>query len=286
MIFISIIIALVVDRIFSQLQTFRRFKWLQDYADWMTDVLSISRLPAWVSLIVLMLPLLLLVSFLQGIFANGLFGLFALAFNVVVLFYCLGPLDTDQQVDEYLHSIDIGDEQKRFEAASALREKPAEMSLSDQAAQVVDAIFTGSHRRIFACIFWFVVLGALGAVFYRLIERSTKLSIRDDEKQALTRKFTELLGYLEWIPARLTIAAFMVSGHFEGAFSGYKKAANDLVEVNEINHGILISGGRGAIQFNGIETDQQASNDVKKARGLVLRSLVVWLVFSLILTWL
>lgn len=285
MIFISIIIALVVDRIFSQLQAFRQFKWLQDYTDWMTDVLSISRLPVWVSLIVLMLPLLFLVSFLQGIFANGLFGLFALAFNVVVLFYCLGPQDTDQQVDDYLHSIDTGDEKTRLEAASALREQPVDMAINKQASQVVDAIFTASHRRIFACLFWFVLLGALGAVFYRLIAQSTKLTIRDDEKQLLNKKFAELLGYLDWLPARLTIAAYMVSGHFEGALAGYRKAASDLIEVNETNQGILTAGGRGAIQIKTIETDLQASEYVKKARGLALRSLVVWLVFSLVLTW-
>jgi len=285
MIFLSIVITLVLDRVFSQFQSFRQFKWLQDYADWMTDVLSISRLPTWVSLVVLLLPLLLALSFVQGIFANGLFGLFALAFNVIVLFLCLGPLDTDQQVDDYLHSLDADDEAKQVKSASELCEKPADSTLFLQASQVTNAVFTASHRRLFACLFWFVLLGAMGAVFYRLVEQSVKLNIREDAQKKLNHTFLELLVYLEWLPARITIGAFMVAGHFEGAFAGYRKAAKDLIDVDETNQGILQLGGRGAIQFEEIKSKKQAREQVKKARGLVLRSLVVWLIVSLLLTW-
>jgi len=285
MIFLSIVITLVLDRIFNQLHSFRQFKWLQDYADWMTDVLSITRLPTWVSLVVLLLPLLLTISFVQGIFAVGLFGLFALAFNVIVLFLCLGPLDADQQVDDYLHSLDTGDAQKQCEAASELSEAPAESNVFLQASQVVNAVFTASHRRVFACLFWFVLLGAMGAIFYRLVEQSVKINIRDDADKKLTHTFHELLAYLEWLPARMTIGAFMIAGHFEGAFAGYRKATKDLIDVDETNQGLLELGGRGAIQFAIIKSDQQAKEQVKKARGLVLRSLVVWLIICLLLTW-
>jgi len=283
MIFLSIVITLVLDRVFTQLQTFRQFKWLQDYAAWMDDVLSISRLPAWVSLAVLLMPLLLVLSFVQGIFANGLFGLFALAFNVVVLFLCFGPMDVDQQVDDYLHSIDTGDEQERIKAASALRETSVDADISNQAGQVVNAILAASHRRIFACLFWFVLLGPLGAVFYRLVEQGFALSLKDSALSKLKEKFQDLLGYLEWVPARLTVAAFMLGGHFEGAFSGYRKAANDYVDIDEANQQILAASGRGAIQVSAVKSDSDASDQVKKARGLVLRSLVVWLLFSLLL---
>jgi len=251
----------------------------------MSDVLSISRLPSWVALIVLMFPLILLVSFLQGIFANGLFGLFELAFNVVVLFLCLGPADTDQQIDEYLHTIDTGDQEKRFDAAAALCEKTPESDIRLQAEQVVSAIFIASHRRVFACLFWFVFLGPLGAVFYRLIEQNTWIKFRDDSAEQIKQKSLILLGYLEWIPTRISILAFMISGHFEGAFAGYRKATNDLVDIDETNQGILQLGGQGAIQFEAVETEAQATDQVRKSRGLVLRSLVVWLVISLVLTW-
>ena len=285
MIFLSIVITLVLDRVFNQFHSFRQFKWLQDYADWMTDVLSISRLPTWVSLVVLLLPLLLAVSFVQGIFAVGLFGLFSLAFNVMVLFLCLGPLDTDKQVDDYLHSLDTGDEQKQIEAASGIGGVTADSNVFLQASQVVKSVFTASHRRVFACLFWFVLLGAMGAIFYRLVEQSVKINIRDDAEKKLNHTFNELLAYLEWLPARITIGAFMIAGHFEGAFAGYRKATKEFIDVDETNQGILELGGCGAIQFENIKSDQQAKEQVKKARGLVLRSLVVWLVICLLLTW-
>lgn len=284
MIFLSIIITLVLDRIFNQFQSYRQFKWLQDYSNWIEDVLSITRLPAWVSLAILILPLLFAVSFLEGIFANGLWGLFELAFYVVVLFLCLGPLDTDQQVDDYLHSIDTGDQQNRDDVAAAILGKKSEQGIAKQATQVIEAIFTASHRRIYACLFWFVVLGPIGAVFYRLIEQSQFLKIGDNQTLIISTKAKILIAYLEWIPARLSIGAFMIVGHFEGAFNGYKKAAKEGIEMDETNQHILSLGGRGAIQFSEIENDNQASNQVTKARGLVLRALVVWLLFCLMIS--
>ncbi len=286
MIFLSIIITLVLDRVFNQFHSFRQFKWLQKYADWMTDVLSVSRLPVWLSVVILLLPLLLGLSFLQGIFANGLLGLFALAFNVVLLFLCLGPADTDRQVDDYLLAIDAGDEQKRMEIASQLYEKPTSAQIYVQASQVVDAVFMASHRRVFAVLFWFVVLGVMGAVIYRLVEQSVKLKINDDAEKKLNHAFLTVLGYLEWLPVRITIVAFMIGGHFEAAFAGYRKAANDGVDIDETNQAVLATGGRGAIQFQALESGQQAREYVRKARGLVLRALVIWVVFSLLLTWL
>lgn len=284
MVFLSIIITLVLDRIFNQFHHFRQFKWLQNYSDWMEDTLSVTRLPGWVSLAILILPLVFVVSFLQGIFANGLWGLFNLAFNVVVLFLCLGPLDTDQQVDDYLHTIDTGDQQKRLDVASKLQGKAADLNVTKQSTQVIDAIFTASHRRIYACLFWFVLLGVIGAVFYRLIEQSRLLIWKESQQNAIKSKANELMAYLEWLPARLSIGAFMVAGHYEGAFSGYRKATREGIEMDETNQLILSLGGRGAIQFDVIENDKQASSQVTKARGLVLRSLVVWLLFCLMIS--
>lgn len=284
MIFISIIITLVLDRIFNQLHSFRRFKWLQDYNDWMEDVLSIKRLPAWVGLAVLILPLIFAVSLLQGMVADELWGLFDLALYIVILFLCLGPLDTEQQIDDYLHSIDTGEQQKRHDIASTIFDKEADTNFLVQSTQVVDAIFTASQRRVYSCLFWFVVLGPSAAVFYRLIEQSRLLNSKDNQANALHIKANQLLAYLEWLPARLSVGAFMLVGHFEGAFSGYTKASNEGIEMDATNQQILSQSGRGGIQFTAIENAGQASHQVLKARGLVLRSLVVWLLFCLMIS--
>lgn len=286
MIFISLFTALVLDRLLTQFHSFRQFDWFQDYADWMNDVISIQRFPNWFGLISLILPLLFVVWFLQGIFSSGLFGLFEMAFNVVVLYLCFGPKDLDQQIDDYLLGVNSEDSERKQLAGSKIRGSSVEADPAPQAKQVVSGIFTSAHRRIFACVFWFVVLGPIGAVAYRLIEQGIKLKFSAEKEGLTLETFSVMLGFLEWLSTRITVVTFMLSGNFEGAYSGYKKAAAELVDINETNQGILEQAGQGGIQYSSAASNEQTIDEVKKARGLVLRALVVWLLLSLVVTWL
>ena len=56
MAFLSILIALLLERIVPQFIEFRRFEWLRDYSQWMVDLLHLDRLGAWISAAVLLLP--------------------------------------------------------------------------------------------------------------------------------------------------------------------------------------------------------------------------------------
>lgn len=280
MVFLSIVITLVFERLFIQFQTYRQFNWLRDYTLWINDFISLGRFNAWLSAIIIVLPLLFIEQFVEGIFENGLFGLFKLAFGVVILYLCLGPKDLDQQIDDYIHAVGAGDQGLTTQSAEALNGGAVSSTLKEQNIQVVGAVFIQAHRRIFGCLFWFIALGPIGAVVYRLIDQLSSLEFANNGLSQTQSKLKMIMGYLEWISTRVSLFCFMLTGHFEAAFSAYRKSSEEGVEMNQTNQNILSQAGMGAIQYQDIHSDDEAVKAVKKARGLVLRSIVIWVLIS------
>ena len=285
MTFLSVLIALLLERMTPQLIELRRFDWLRDYSRWLTDVLHIERFGSWMGLSVLLLPLLVAAWILQSVFNNALFGLFELAFNILVIFFCLGPRELDHQVDQYLDAIDIGDSQQRFNAAAGLtRETPA-MDLPSQVPQVCRSIFSEANSRVYAVLFWFAVFGPLAALLYRLLEQWLTQNFLDQAIASIRQPVRHVLGWMDWLPAHITLFAFMVSGSFEDGLQAFRRGNITAIDNYEQNNELLQNVGFQSILSHDVVNDAQAVDLVRKSRGLVLRGLIVWLIIVLLLGW-
>jgi len=284
MIFLSIVIALVLERVTPQLVDLRQNSWLRDYSQWMVDVLHIERFGAWMGLVVLLFPIVVLVWILGGMFENALFGLFELAFDVVVIFFCLGPKELDSQVDSYLDSIEVGDKQQRFKAASQLTHEPPSMDIAAQVIQVCKSIYVEANGRIFAVLFWFVVFGPVAAVVYRILDQLLRADYLVKVLNPVKQLINQILGWVNWLPARLTLFSYMVSGNFEAGLQTYRSGNTVAVDVSEQNNELLQNVGYSSIVSHEVENDNQAMELVRKSRGLFLRSLVVWLLLLLFIS--
>lgn len=281
MIFLSILIALLLERIAPQLVEFRQFRWLREYNRWMLDVLHIERLGAWIGYLILLLPLLVLIWLLTGLFENALFGLFELAFNVAVIFFCLGPKELDKEIDNYLDAIDVGNTQQQFNAASRLTVISPAMELPTQVKQVCQSLFVEANSRFYALLFWFTLLGPVAAVLYRVLEQLLEQKILQDSVSSLNKT---VLGWIDWLPTHLTVFAYMISGSFDEGMQAFRRGAMSSIHVYEQNHELLQNVGIEAISAHEVVNDKQAMELVRKARGLILRSLVVWLILILVLS--
>ena len=281
MTFLSILIALVLERVFPQFVELRRFDWLRDYSQWMQDVLHIERFGGWISLGVLLFPLVLLLWVAEGLFAGALFGLFELAFNVAVIFFCIGPKALDQQVDQYLDALDVGESEQRYQAASALSLQPPAMDLPAQAIQVCKSLFVQANIRVFSVLFWFVALGPVAAMVYRVLLQLKEQQVVDDALAAIKPVLRQLQGWLDWLPTRISLFAYMISGNFDEALQAYRNASATAIDLYEENNELLQNVGFSAISSHEASTDSQAMVLVRKTRGLFLRSLVVWLLILL-----
>jgi membrane protein required for beta-lactamase induction len=281
MIFLSILIALLLERMFPQFVELRRFDWLREYSQWMQDVLHIERFGAWISLGVLLFPLILLVWVIAGMVGNALFGLFELAFNVAVIFFCIGPKELDKQVDQYLDAVELGETQQRYQVASELSLQPPSMDLPAQAVQVCKSLFVLANVRVFAVLFWFVVLGPVAAVVYRVLQQLQEQQVIDDALSAMKPVVRQLQGWIDWLPTRISLFGYMISGNFDEALQAYRSGSPSAIDLYEENNEMLQNVGFSAISSHEAATELQAMALVRKTRGLFLRSLVVWLLILL-----
>lgn len=281
MIFLSVLIALVMERVAPQLVELRRFQWLREYSQWMSDVLHIEKFGVWAGLAALVFPLMVVVWIASGMFGNALFGIFELAFNVAVVFFCLGPRELGSQVDSYLDAIEVGETQQRFDKASQLTREAPSMELPAQVVQVSKSIFVEANSRLFALLFWFVVLGPAAAVIYRVLEQLLSNDYLPNLLLAIKQKITFALGWIDWLPTQITLFSYMVSGNFEAGLQTFRRGSLTAVDLYEQNIELLQNVGFHAIASQEVSNDSQAINLVRKSRGLILRSLVVWLLLVL-----
>jgi len=68
MIFFSIVIALILERVLPQLVELRRFDWLNEYTQWLAELFNFQRIGAWLATGIVLFPLILLIWILSGMF--------------------------------------------------------------------------------------------------------------------------------------------------------------------------------------------------------------------------
>lgn len=164
------------------------------------------------------------------------------------------------------------------------------LSSSEIARLSIEQALVASHRHVFAPLFWFSVLGPGGALLYRLSGFYGQRWGRSSPEA--TDRFGEfsakIFGWLDWIPVRLTAAAFAVVGDFEDAVYCWRTQAGNWPDPAS---GILLASGGGALGIKlgqplhdalNIDDrpelglgDEVDSDHMQSAVGLVWRTLVL-----------
>jgi len=206
---ICILIGLILERTTRSLEEWRQFHWFDHYSKWI--IRRVPGLTSWgaSSIIVLLLPILLVIQLLDYSVEDTLFGLFAFIYSLAVLIYTLGPTDLDWEVDQYLAAREKGDEEKAQQLASRIMSRPASDSPDQQIADVMHSILAQANNRLFAVIFWFVILGPLGAMLYRL----AWYTMTNNNHPTIATAASKLEAILAWAPAHLVAAGYALTGN-------------------------------------------------------------------------
>ena len=271
---ISIIVGLFLDRTFRHLHDLRDMTWFEFYVQ-VIQRLTGKRLPALQFIIILALPVSLLLS-VQILLHDFLFNLPGLIFGIIIFIYCLGPACFSTDIEAYIHARTLGDEDEALHYAGTITDSAASTSPDQQTSDVTRAILHIANERIFATIFWFVVLGPFGAMLYRLISELSK-QIDFDE----LAEFSEFIhAIMAWVPARILATGYALTGNFDGAYHANKDRAYTS-NISHSNNEVLVSTGLGAMQ------NLQAGNELASiyaAQALVMRSVIVWISILAVLT--
>src|SRR5210317_19410 len=294
---IALLIGLVIERLATQLFHWRRMRWMDRLIDF--GFRQADRLATWPAIIpvivlavVLVLPVFAVIWFL----GDTLAGFSYLLLAVVVLFFSLGPRDIGEEVGEYCQALESGDDEQAHNAAKAIVENDVPDNAEERIDCVEASVCVQANNRLFAVVFWFVVLGPLAAWAYRvtdLIRRRAVFSAAREEQadgqSVRIRDAAEMLhGWLAWIPARLTAVGYAAAGHMDDAIAALRAPTEDHdLTTSKRNEALLARVGVAALalQDRPDETpSERAIRGAQAANHLVFKLFLIWAVIIAIMT--
>ncbi len=214
------------------------------------------------------------------------FGLPSLALAIIVLLYSLGRGEFSDKIQTYLNSWNQGNFESAYEYATAIGDFQQSEAINDYVAlheQVRRTLLYEGFERWFAVVFWFLVLGPVGALAYRLsyfCGRSSQLQPR--HKQLALR----MVHYLDWLPVRLLAFSFNLAGDFVCGFNRWLQVIFENLPAMELLDGCGCAAMNGSEQAYPVEQDkfiQFAREQLLASQALLSRSVIVWLIIIALL---
>ncbi len=250
---------------------------------------------AWLAAI---LPIVLGV-WLIDYFLNLLHPFFGLVWNVLVLYLTLGFKHFSDSTSSIASALRVQDLGLARKLTSRWHNRPTdELGANEIARLSVERTFIYAHRHLFGIIAWFILLGAPGAVLYRLAHVLNQLWSSLDKKQygAFGLFAGRTFELMDWFPARLTAASFAIVGNFEDAVYCWRYQAPTW---SQMRLGILLASGAGALgvklgealTYSGkaeyrpeLGLGEPADPDfLESAISLIWRALLLWLATMLLI---
>ncbi len=239
--------------------------------------------PAILYSVIVLLPVLLIV-WLTSIEGDFLHHIIQFALIIIVLSYCLGPIDQNEHLKSYFSAVAREDVQAAFIVVQEnLNQKTcteAPESMDALGRQVTELILRQCNFRMFGVLFYFVLLGIGGALAYTLICQLENL-VREDEDSRINTVADKVLTWVDWLPQRLTALLYSLAGDFNGAFAQFLPYA---FKSGTESRGMLEATGIGAM---GLDTDNRQLDIItenKQALALVSRSMKVLILIIAIMT--
>jgi len=288
---IALLIGLVVERLATQLFHLRRLRGLDRFIDaGFRQAARVSNWPALIPVIFIVVLLTLPVFAVVFILGDALLGFPYLLLAIVVLFFSLGPQDIGEDVDEYCKAIEEGDEERIQQTAKAIIESEVPDDARERMHRVEEAVCVQANNRLFAVIFWFVLLGPLGAWAYRVTDlvrrRAVFAASREEESIGSSEQLRDaaitLHGWLAWIPARLTAIGYAAAGNFDTALGAWRAPTEQSSDLtSEYNEHLLARVGVSSLALGEDEDEDLVERGIRGATAanqLVFRLLLIWAV--------
>jgi len=257
--------------------------WFPNWRQWIAVKIRHSWFDDWPGIAIILGIPVYLIYLISSADAGILFSIVQLALMVVVMIYCLEPIDQNSHLQEYFDAVERDDLQSAFNHIEGyLRLKtdhPVPDDLSELGRTVTRLILSQSNFRYFAVLMYFVLLGPAGALLYRLTS-TFEFTERDEEESPFRDKLKQMRTILDWLPARLTGFLYTLAGDFTGAMS---KLSEYLPQTEQQNKQLLEETGLGALGINS-DTCDDIIEENNQALALVTRSVVILIVIIAVLT--
>ncbi len=286
-----VLVVMLLIHLLPYIPRYRRHGWFHRWTDQHADSDG-AAFVAWTLLPPLIVCVVISVVLWQLPMMMALWGLFA----GCVLAYSLGPRDLERDIEGVLKA---EDRESRLAAAQLLRPTDNREPLPLTAHRLVEATVWAGLQRRFAVIFWFLLLGPVGALGYRLVrlllvEGPPDAQVDDDADDesrtesrapARGRAAARRLGeVLDWPAAHLMVLAMALVSDFDAVTRAWRAWHADAGNAaRSFDPGFL-----SAVALASVDADVAAGDaenedtsdamvELADARRLLRRVLVVWL---------
>jgi AmpE protein len=274
------VLSLVLGHVLPALPTLRRYDW---FVAWLQALARVfAGQGAWQGRFGLLLAVGLpvaAVGAVQWALRDLVYGLPGFLFALAVLIYTWGPRDLDLDVDAVIDAPDPG---SRRTAAHALFPEGGEPVIEGPA--LVEAVFRCALWRWFGVLFWFLLLGAAGAIAYRLVSLSAQGEARRTLPAAQSDAAVLFIALLNWPVAHLVAFGLALAANFDTVLAAWRDwhARNGM----RLDLGFLGAAARASVDCELAEEDAYAIDgpaqapallELRDAMSLVWRVLLLWL---------
>ena len=168
------------------------------------------------------------------------------ALNVIILYLTIGGKSLTEHAEAIYTPLRAGDlEQARYAVSMIVSRNTDKMSEKEITSSAIESVLENGNDAVFAPVFWFLILGAPGAVLFRLANTLDAMWGYKNERYLQFGWFTARTDdFLGWIPARITALTYAFQGRFNTAIECWRSQAK---ECSSPNGGVVMTTGAGAL---------------------------------------
>ena len=240
---LTMLAALLLDRVLGEPRRWHPLVGFGRYAGWLERRLnagaSRSRgVLAW---------LLAIAPFLLPLYGMLQLPMLQYLVEVLVLYFALGLQSLREHAQRIEHALQADDlEAARLRVGEIVSRDTAAMQVPDVARAGVESVLENGNDAVFGALFWFVLLGAPGALLYRLANTLDAMwGYRTPRYLHFGWAAARLDDVLNFIPARLTAMSYAVLGHARSAWYCWRQQA---AQWDSPNAGPVMASGAGSLR--------------------------------------
>ena len=216
----------------------------------------------------------------------------------LVLYATLGLRSLGEHAQPVAAALDKNDlDDARRAVGRMVSRDTAALNVNQVAAAATESVLENGNDAVFGALFWFALLGAPGALLYRLVNTLDAMwGYRTTRYERFGWAAARIDDALNFVPARLTALTYALCGNFAGAWRCWRTQAR---QWDSPNAGPVMAAGAGAVNvrlggaapYHGVWEERPTlgegklpdATSIAHALRLVRTGVVLWLLIALVL---